>query len=86
MNETASTAARLKRYLPLLLIAAAFFWTVPVLFGSILPYFYVIFLTVLLTHRSVLDDRRCAGKYGEYWDRYREIVPNRIIPSFQEKE
>ncbi len=63
-------------------IAAAFFWTLPVLFADLLPWFYVIFLTILLTHRSVRDDRRCALKYGKYWDEYRRIVPNRIIPRF----
>lgn len=66
-------------YIPELM--AAFFWSVPALFGNFLPYFYVTFLTILLVHRSIRDDRRCAEKYGSYWDQYRGLVPNRIIPS-----
>ncbi len=68
-------------YLPEL--AAAFCWSVPALFGDVLPYFYFIFLTILLVHRSFRDDERCHRKYGRAWDEYRELVPNRIIPSFQ---
>jgi 7-dehydrocholesterol reductase len=65
-------------YLPEIL--GAFFWTVPALFGHFLPYFYVIFLTILLVERSIRDDRRCSQKYGEDWMRYCEKVPYRIIP------
>jgi 7-dehydrocholesterol reductase len=61
-------------------IGLAFFWSVPALFDHVLPYFYVVFLTILLTHRSVRDDRRCAEKYGTHWEEYRRLVPNRILP------
>lgn len=61
-------------------IIAAFFWTVPALFGNVLPYFYVVFLTLLLLHRSLRDEQRCLTKYGEDWEAYRKRVPNRIIP------
>ncbi|MCU0847446.1 MAG: ERG4/ERG24 family protein [Spirochaetes bacterium] len=61
-------------------ILAAFFWSVPALFLNFMPYFYVTFLTILLTHRSIRDDRRCAVKYGAYWDEYRKLVPYKIIP------
>lgn len=64
----------------LLEISLAFFWTLPVLFMHFLPWFYVIFLTILLVHRSYRDEIRCATKYGEYWKRYCEQVPNKIIP------
>jgi 7-dehydrocholesterol reductase len=70
--------ARHFHYLPEIL--GALFWTLPALFDNVLPYFYVIFLTVLLTDRSFRDDRRCAAKYGEDWDRYRAKVRYRIIP------
>ena len=59
---------------------AAFFWTLPVLFENVLPYFYVIFLTVLLVDRAFRDDKRCAAKYGSDWEAYRRAVPYRIIP------
>ena len=65
-------------YVPELL--GALCWTVPVLFVNVLPYFYMIFLTVLLTDRAFRDDKRCAAKYGSDWEAYRRAVPYRIIP------
>lgn len=64
----------------LLEISLAFFWTLPALFSNILPWFYVIFLTVLLIHRSYRDEKRCAEKYGAYWKTYCQHVPNKMIP------
>ncbi len=64
----------------LLEISLAFFWTLPVLFTHFLPWFYVVFLTILLVHRSYRDDAKCSKKYGEYWEIYCESVPNKIIP------
>jgi 7-dehydrocholesterol reductase len=67
-------------YLPEIL--GAFFWTVPALFIHPLPYFYVIFLTALLVHRSLRDEERCQKKYGKYWDEYCQRVPTKMIPAF----
>lgn len=61
-------------------IMGAFFWTLPALFTNFLPYFYVIFLTILLLDRAVRDDLRCNKKYGPFWDHYCEKVPYKIIP------
>jgi len=61
-------------------ILSAFFWTVPALFNHFLPFFYVIFLTILLFDRAKRDDDRCRSKYGKYWKLYCEKVPYRIIP------
>ncbi len=61
-------------------IMMALAWCLPCLFGSIVPYFYVIYFTMLLVHRERRDDRHCAAQYGNDWDRYREPVPLRIIP------
>ncbi|KAM0020337.1 putative 7-dehydrocholesterol reductase [Helianthus debilis subsp. tardiflorus] len=61
-------------------IMAAFFWTVPALFDNFLPYFYVVFLTILLFDRAKRDDDRCRSKYGKYWKTYCAKVPYRIIP------
>ncbi len=61
-------------------ILGAFFWTLPVLFTHVLPWFYVIFLTILLTHRAFRDEERCRLKYGDDWKRYSEKVPYRIVP------
>ncbi|GAB1601770.1 7-dehydrocholesterol reductase-like [Argonauta hians] len=65
-------------YIPEILLA--FCWTVPALFSNIMPYFYVIYLTILLTHRSYRDDDKCSKKYGKSWKEYCRKVPNRIIP------
>jgi 7-dehydrocholesterol reductase len=61
-------------------ILGAFFWTLPALFSNFLPYFYVLFLTILLIERAFRDDKRCARKYGEDWDKYCRQVPYKIIP------
>jgi 7-dehydrocholesterol reductase len=61
-------------------ILGAFMWSLPALFVSPVPYFYVVFLTILLTERAVRDDRRCANKYGKDWDAYCSKVPYKIIP------
>ncbi|KNC52320.1 7-dehydrocholesterol reductase [Thecamonas trahens ATCC 50062] len=70
--------ARHFHYVPEVL--GAFFWTFPGGFGSLLQYFYVIFLVILLTDRAFRDDARCRSKYGKYWDEYCELVPYRIVP------
>ncbi|KMZ69960.1 7-dehydrocholesterol reductase [Zostera marina] len=61
-------------------ILAAFFWSVPALFDNFIPYFYVVFLTILLFDRAKRDDDRCASKYGKYWKLYCNKVPYRVIP------
>lgn len=70
--------ARHFHYLPE--IMGAFLWTVPALFTHFIPYFYVIFLTLLLVDRSIRDEKRCAKKYGKDWDLYCQEVPYKIIP------
>lgn len=55
-------------------------WSLPCGFGSVVPYFYPIWFGLLLITRERRDDRWCAKKYGEDWDRYRERVPWRIVP------
>lgn len=70
--------ARHFHYVPEIL--GAFFWTLPALFSNVLPYFYVVFLTVLLTDRAFRDDNRCAIKYGEDWKEYCRKVPYKILP------
>ena len=70
--------ARHFHYLPEVFAALA--WTVPCGFSSVAPYFYVMFLTSLLSDRAYRDDERCAAKYGKYWDQYKQSVPYRIIP------
>jgi 7-dehydrocholesterol reductase len=61
-------------------ICGAFMWSLPALFTSFMPYFYVIFLTILLVDRAFRHDKRCATKYGAAWDQYCNKVPYKIIP------
>lgn len=67
-------------------ILASFFWSLPAgipnegISAVLGPYFYVIYLTILLTDRAYRDDDRCRTKYGKYWDQYCEHVPYKILP------
>jgi 7-dehydrocholesterol reductase len=65
-------------YLPEMATALA--WTLPCGFQNFLPWSYFVFLAILLTHRAIRDDERCAAKYGAFWDEYRARVPFRIVP------
>jgi len=55
-------------------------WSLPCLFGAIVPYFYPLWFAFLLITRERRDDRWCGKKYGEDWERYRRRVPWRIVP------
>jgi 7-dehydrocholesterol reductase len=70
--------ARHFHYLPEIL--AALFWSLPAGPARALPYFYVLFLTLLLTDRAFRDDARCSSKYGTYWQQYTRAVPYKMIP------
>uniref|UniRef100_A0AAZ3R535 Delta(14)-sterol reductase TM7SF2 n=1 Tax=Oncorhynchus tshawytscha TaxID=74940 RepID=A0AAZ3R535_ONCTS len=65
-------------YLGDLLMALA--WSLPCGFNHLLPYFYVVYFTVLLIHREARDERHCRAKYGLAWDSYCRRVPYRIFP------
>ncbi|XP_077403124.1 delta(14)-sterol reductase TM7SF2 [Vanacampus margaritifer] len=65
-------------YLGDLLMALA--WSLPCGVSHLLPYFYVIYFTVLLIHREARDEKHCRAKYGLAWDTYCRRVPYRIIP------
>lgn len=49
-------------------------------FSYIFPYFYFVFLSILLIHRCIRDEKRCRDKYGEQWLLYTKKVPYRLIP------
>lgn len=63
--------------------------------GHLLPYFYFVYMFILLEQRIRRDDVRCSGKsddwlyyaynvvtgkYGKYWDQYKAAVPYKLIP------
>lgn len=70
--------ARHFHYVPELTLAAA--WCAPSGFTHFLPWFYFFFLAILLTDRARRDERRCAAKYGHFWEQYRRRVPWRMVP------
>ena len=51
-------------------------------FGSLLPYFYLLFFISMITHRQWRDEIRCKQKYGALWDAYVRTVPNVFIPGW----
>lgn len=55
-------------------------WCLPCLFASPLPYFYIIYFTILLVHRERRDHDMCAVRYGQDWEAYCTRVPYRLIP------
>lgn len=61
-------------------VGSAFLWELPAQFFSLLPFAYVIFLTILLFHRSQRDEKKCRKKYGKYWDEYCKVSKYRIVP------
>lgn len=48
--------------------------------GHLLPYFYIIYMAILLLHRIGRSDHRCRAKYGPAWDEYCRLVPYKLIP------
>eukprot|EP00002_Diphylleia_rotans_P013337 TRINITY_DN2605_c0_g1_i1.p1 TRINITY_DN2605_c0_g1~~TRINITY_DN2605_c0_g1_i1.p1 ORF type:complete len:391 (-),score=61.15 TRINITY_DN2605_c0_g1_i1:383-1555(-) len=43
-------------------------------------YFYPFYLTVLLIHRAMRDDKKCREKYKKDWVEYCKKVPKQMIP------
>jgi Delta14-sterol reductase len=56
-------------------------WCLVCGFGKVLPYFYIIYFTILLVHRERRDHETCATKYGKDWDAYCAKVKYRIVPA-----
>lgn len=72
--------ARHCNYLGDLLLALSF--SLPCGTSSLVPYFYPIYLVILLIWRERRDEARCAAKYREIWVEYCRLVPWRILPYF----
>ena len=70
--------ARHFHYVPEITLAIA--WSLPAGFSHFVPWFYVVYLTILLFDRAARDDRRCRRKYGPAWQEYCRRVPWKIIP------
>ncbi|TDL15390.1 ERG4/ERG24 ergosterol biosynthesis protein [Rickenella mellea] len=61
-------------------ILMALAWSLPTGFNTPITYFYFVYFAVLLVHRQMRDDENCEKKYGKDWEKYKELVPYRIIP------
>ncbi|KAG2003544.1 C-14 sterol reductase, variant 2 [Coprinopsis cinerea AmutBmut pab1-1] len=61
-------------------IIMAFAWSLVTGFSTPITYFYPIFFTFFLMHRQARDEAKCQAKYGKDWDRYKTIVPYKILP------
>ena len=48
--------------------------------SHLLPYFYIVYMTILLVHRTHRDDSRCSLKYGKSWTKYCNTVTWKILP------
>ena len=70
--------ARHFHYVPELMMALC--WALPTGTDAFLPYFYFVFLTILLVDRANRDDKRCRDKYGATWEEYCRRVPKKIVP------
>ncbi|KAH0928683.1 hypothetical protein HID58_014410, partial [Brassica napus] len=70
--------ARHCNYLGDLMLALSF--SLPCGISSPVPYFYPIYLLILLIWRERRDEERCAEKYKEIWPKYLRLVPYRILP------
>jgi 7-dehydrocholesterol reductase len=49
-------------------------------FDHIFGYHYLIYMSILLFHRSHRDDVKCSEKYGNAWKEYHRQVPYYIFP------
>jgi Delta14-sterol reductase len=70
--------ARHANYLGDLMMGLA--WCLATGVERIVPYFYIIYFTILLVHREWRDGQHCAEKYGDDWKAYVAKVRWRIIP------
>ncbi|KAL9953546.1 hypothetical protein ACROYT_G040979 [Oculina patagonica] len=61
-------------------IIMAFAWTIPCGISNPIPFFYPVYLTILLVHRELRDEANNRRKYGAIWDEYCRRVPYRIFP------
>lgn len=61
-------------------IIMAIAWSIPCGFSNPFPFFYPVYLTILLVHREFRDEANSRRKYGASWDEYCRRVPYRILP------
>jgi delta14-sterol reductase/lamin-B receptor len=50
-------------------------WCLSTAFDSALPYFHIVYFTILVLRRERRDDTICLTKYGADWHLYRARAP-----------
>ncbi|KAJ5097016.1 hypothetical protein N7456_007737 [Penicillium angulare] len=48
--------------------------------SKVVVWIYAIWMTMILVHRCLRDEKRCSSKYGPAWEEYCRRVPWRFIP------
>jgi len=61
-------------------VVMALTWGLCTGFGSPVPYWYFLFFSLMITHRTSRDTARCAQKYGADWVEYTKVVPYVLVP------
>jgi Delta24(24(1))-sterol reductase len=61
-------------------IVMALCWGLACGFSSVLPYWYVIWITTVVVQRAIRDVSHCRAKYGEEWKEYEKLCPYMFIP------
>jgi len=61
-------------------IALSLCWALVGLGRGVCPFFYAVYITILLLHRIYRDEDKCQDKYGKYWKLYCQRVKYRLIP------
>ena len=61
-------------------VVMALCWALACGFSSFTPYWYVVWITIVIAQRSTRDIRHCRQKYGEEWKEYEKLCPYLFIP------
>ena len=57
-------------------------WAFACGFSSFLPYWYPVWMLIVILQRANRDIAHCRAKYGEEWKEYERLCPYLFIPVF----
>jgi len=61
-------------------VVMALCWGLACGFGSFLPYWYPVWITIVVLQRAARDIEHCKEKYGDEWKEYEKLCPYLFIP------